>query len=462
MIEKKIITNLNKILNPNSILTGKDLKQRFHHIWKMNEPLEAIALLLPKNTNEVSKIMQFCYENNQELVIHGGLTNLVGGTETKKKQLVLSLEKMNTILELDEKSRTITSQSGVIIEDLINTASEKNLLLPLNFGAKGSAQIGGAISTNAGGLRVFKFGMIRHMVLGLEVVLPNGTIISSMKKILKDNSGYDLKQLFIGSEGTLGIVTKVILRLHEKPSSRTSAIAGINKYSNVIKLLKYLEKELSGALSGFEIMWKNTYNMMTLEPSILKAPIPKNYKYYIFIETLGSNHQNDYNLLEKLIENALEKNIIEDASMASNDRELNNLWQIREDVSVLDSNSNNSQHFDISIPIPKIGDIIDSICVELNKLQFVEKIFIFGHVADGNIHFIIGKNNNSIESIEKINKIVYSPLKENNGSVSAEHGIGLHKKKYLKTSRNKEEIELMKKIKKLFDPKMILNPKRII
>ena len=148
--------------------------------------------------------------------------------------------------------------------------------------------------------------------------------------------------------------------------------------------------------------------------------------------------------------------------MASNDRELNNLWQIREDVSVLDSNSNNSQHFDISIPIPKIGDIIDSICVELNKLQFVEKIFIFGHVADGNIHFIIGKNNNSIESIEKINKIVYSPLKENNGSVSAEHGIGLHKKKYLKTSRNKEEIELMKKIKKLFDPKMILNPKRII
>ena len=281
MIEKKIITNLNKILNPNSILTGKDLKQRFHHIWKMNEPLEAIALLLPKNTSEVSKIMQFCYENNQEIIIHGGLTNLVGGTETKKKQLVLSLEKMNTILELDEKSRTITSQSGVIIEDLINTASEKNLLLPLNFGAKGSAQIGGAISTNAGGLRVFKFGMIRHMVLGLEVVLPNGTIISSMKKILKDNSGYDLKQLFIGSEGTLGIVTKVILRLHEKPSSRTSAIAGINKYSNVIKLLKYLEKELSGALSGFEIMWKKTYDMMTLEPSILKAPIPKNYKYYI-------------------------------------------------------------------------------------------------------------------------------------------------------------------------------------
>ena len=189
------------------MLQGKDLKQRFHHIWKMNEPLEAIALLLPKNTNEVSKIMQFCYENNQEIVIHGGLTNLVGGTETKKKQLVLSLEKMNTILELDEKSRTITSQSGVIIEDLINAASEKNLLLPLNFGAKGSAQIGGAISTNAGGLRVFKFGMIRHMILGLEVVLPDGTILSSMKKILKDNSGYDLKQLFIGSEGTLGVVT---------------------------------------------------------------------------------------------------------------------------------------------------------------------------------------------------------------------------------------------------------------
>jgi len=462
MDKEGLIIKLRDVLDIDSIISGSKLQQRYHHIWKMDEPLQAIALLLPKNTKEVSRIMNLCYENNQEVIIHGGLTNLVGGTETKKNQLVISLEKMNTIEEIDEKSRTITSQSGAIIENLINSVAEKNLLLPLNFGAKGSAQIGGAISTNAGGLRVFKYGMIRQMVLGLEVVLPDGTIISSLKKIIKDNSGYDLKQFFIGSEGTLGIVTKVILRLYEAPSSRSSAIVGINNYENVINLLKFLEKGLAGALSGFELMWKETYITMTKKTSSLFPPISQDFKYYVFIETLGSQKEEDYLRLERLIEESIENKIIMDASIAQSERELNNLWQIREDVSVLDFNANYSQHFDISLPIPKIGKLISEISNNLKKLSFVENIYIFGHVADGNIHFIIGKNNNKIKCVNQINEIVYAPLKENNGSLSAEHGIGLHKKKYLNTTRSESEIILMKKIKKLFDPKSILNPRRII
>ena len=462
MDKEGLIIKLRDVLDIDSIISGSKLQQRYHHIWKMDEPLQAIALLLPKNTKEVSRIMNLCYENNQEVIIHGGLTNLVGGTETKKNQLVISLEKMNTIEEIDEKSRTITSQSGAIIENLINSVAEKNLLLPLNFGAKGSAQIGGAISTNAGGLRVFKYGMIRQMVLGLEVVLPDGTIISSLKKIIKDNSGYDLKQFFVGSEGTLGIVTKVILRLYEAPSSRSSAIVGINNYENVINLLKFLEKGLAGALSGFELMWKETYITMTKKTSSLFPPISQDFKYYVFIETLGSQKEEDYLRLERLIEESIENKIIMDASIAQSERELNNLWQIREDVSVLDFNANYSQHFDISLPIPKIGKLISEISNNLKKLSFVENIYIFGHVADGNIHFIIGKNNNKIKCVNQINEIVYAPLKENNGSLSAEHGIGLHKKKYLNTTRSESEIILMKKIKKLFDPKSILNPRRII
>ena len=462
MDKEGLIIKLRDVLDIDSIISGSKLQQRYHHIWKMDEPLQAIALLLPKNTKEVSRIMNLCYENNQEVIIHGGLTNLVGGTETKKNQLVISLEKMNTIEEIDEKSRTITSQSGAIIENLINSVAEKNLLLPLNFGAKGSAQIGGAISTNAGGLRVFKYGMIRQMVLGLEVVLPDGTIISSLKKIIKDNSGYDLKQFFIGSEGTLGIVTKVILRLYEAPSSRSSAIVGINNYENVINLLKFLEKGLAGALSGFELMWKETYITMTKKTSSLFPPISQDFKYYVFIETLGSQKEEDYLRLERLIEESIENKIIMDASIAQSERELNNLWQIREDVSVLDFNANYSQHFDISLPIPKIGKLISEISNNLKKLSFVENIYIFGHVADGNIHFIIGKNNNKIKCVNQINEIVYAPLKENNGSLSDEHGIGLHKKKYLNTTRSESEIILMKKIKKLFDPKSILNPRRII
>ena len=453
---------LDSLLGAEKIIYGKDLDQKYHHVWKMDEPLKAMAMVTPKNTNEVSEIMKICFKNNQEVIIHGGLTNLVGGTESKRDQLVISLEKMNEIEEIDQKSRTVTVQSGVILENLINTVSEKDLLLPLNFGAKGSAHIGGAISTNAGGLRVLKYGMVRQMILGLEVVLPDGRIVSSLKKIIKDNSGYDLKQFFIGSEGTLGIVTKAVLKLIEAPSTRHSAILGVNDYESVIDLLKTLEKGLGGTLSAFELMWGNTYRTMIEKSTSLISPIDQNYDYYVFVETLGSNKNQDLSLLQNLIEKALKDNIVIDGSLAETEKELNNLWQIREDVSILDSNANHAQHFDISIPIPLIGKIVDSINDNLKKLSFVKNIYIWGHVADGNIHFIVGKEKNSDEIIKKVNEVVYEPLKENNGSISAEHGIGLHKKNYLIKSRTKAEIELMKQIKHFFDPKNILNPGRII
>ena len=257
-----IIKKIAKVVDQSSIIIGEDLKSRFYHIWKTDISLESICVVLPRNTEQVSEIMKICYENDQEVVIHGGLTNLVGSTKTNNSQIVISLEKMNSIIEIDTESKTVTCESGVILEDLINACKEKDLLLPLNFGARGSAQIGGAVSTNAGGLRVFKYGMTRNLVLGTEAVLPNGTVISSLKKLIKDNSGYDLKQIFIGSEGTLGIVTKVVLRLYELPSSRLTAMSALNSYDNVIKLLKHLEKNLSGNLSGFELLWNSTYKTM--------------------------------------------------------------------------------------------------------------------------------------------------------------------------------------------------------
>ncbi len=461
MNSENLISGLREILESNQILLGEDVKSRFSHIWKTDEPLQALAVTFPKNTKEVSEIVSLCNKFDQKIIVHGGLTNLVGGTETKIDELVISLEKMNSIEEIDPQSKTITTQSGVIIENLINAAADKDLLLPLNFGAKGSAQIGGAVSANAGGLRVFRYGMTRQMVLGIEAVLPDGKIISSLKKIIKDNSGYDLKQLFIGSEGTLGIVTKVVLRLQESPKSRSSAFVALNSYEKVVELLKYLEKELSGSLSGFELIWNSTYRAMT-ESSDLIKPIEYNYNYYVFIESLGSQAKKDYELLESHIESALKNEIIEDAVMARTEKELNQIWQIREDVSILASKAKYDQHFDISIPIPKIGEIIDSITKKLKTVDSVKTIFPFGHVADGNIHFIIGRDKDDLKTIDLINSIVYSPLKKLNGSLSAEHGIGLHKKGYLKTSRSEEEIELMKNIKKLFDPKNILNPGRII
>lgn len=460
-MDQNFIKSLTQIVGESNILHSGAEKERFTHIWKTDIPLEAKAVIFPSSTEEVSEIMKYCYSIKQEVIVHGGLTNLVGGTETESNQLVISLDKMNLIEEVDPQSKTITAQAGTILENMIEAAKEKNLLLPMSFGAKGSAHIGGVVSTNAGGLRVFRYGMTRQMVLGLEAVLPDGTIISSLKKIIKDNSGYDLKQLFIGSEGTLGIVTKVILRLSEAPTSRSSAIVGIDSYEQVIDLLKYLEKNLAGTLSGFELMWKNTYAAMTGDQSHLTAPISTEYNYYVFVESLGSQSKQDYERLENLIGNSLEMELIQDGVMMQSERELNSIWQIREDVSILAAQANFDQHFDISIPIPLIGELVDQAVKELNELPFVERIFTFGHVADGNIHFIIGKKENNPKIIEAINEVIYRPLKEVGGSVSAEHGIGIHKKAYLATSRSKEEIDMMKNLKLTFDPLNILNPGRI-
>ena len=461
MSNNNIISLFETILDKSSILKGEDLKSRFYHIWKTDIPLESICLLLPKNTNQVSSILKICNNYNQEVIIHGGLTNLVGATKSTDNQVVISLEKMKNIIEIDEKGKTVTCESGVIIEDIINAVKDKDLLLPLNFGARGSAQIGGAVSTNAGGLRVFKYGMTRNLVMGLEVVLPDGTIISSLKKLMKDNSGYDLKQFFIGSEGTLGIVTKVVLRLYQHPKTRYTALAVTNDYKKVLDLLKFMEDKISKNLTAFELLWNDTYKQMISDKTIYNKYLPDNYKYYVFIEFMGGDFENDYDTFEKAIMNAVDHQLVEDAVVGKDEKEQLNIWGIREDVAVLAEEKKFDQQFDISIPVAQIGEVIDKTILELKNCQGVETIFPFGHVADGNIHFIIGKDSDNDELKSKINEIIYTNTELVQGSISAEHGIGLDKKKYLIKSRSKDEIELMKLIKKAIDPKNILNPGRV-
>ena len=457
-----ILNKLRELLATDQVLTGEDLNDRYHHIWHMDQPLRAKAYLLPKSTEEVSQIMKLCHQHGQAIIVFGGLTNLVGSTETDGNEVIISMEKLNHIEEIDEKSRTITVESGVVLEQIHQAVKEKNLLFPLNFGAKGSAQIGGIISTNAGGLRVFKYGMTRHMVLGLEVVMADGTIISSMKKIIKDNSAYDLKQLFVGSEGTLGIITKAVLKLVEAPTSRNSAYIGVNEYDQVVNLLKYLDSGLAGNLSGFELIWNHSYRAFTNPSTSVKPPLPYDYKYYVLVESLGNDQQKDHDILSNLLEAALERDMIADASMAHTESDIDWFWRIREDVHVLKSLCNNDQHFDISLPIPLIGTVIANIIERAKDIDEVEECFAFGHVADGNIHFIFGKSEQTDEVISKINDLVYGQLKAIGGSVSAEHGIGNHKKPYLHLCRSTEEIALMKLLKKSMDPLGLLNPGKIL
>ena len=462
-MEVNILINLfESSIGKSSVLTGDDLKSRFYHIWKTEVPLQSICLLLPRSSQDVSNIMKICNENNQEVIIHGGLTNLVGSTKSEKSQVVISLEKMNKIIDIDERGKTVTCESGVIIENIINEVKEKNLLLPLNFGARGSAQIGGAVSTNAGGLRVFKYGMTRNLVMGIEYVLPDGTIISSLKKLMKDNSGYDLKHLLIGSEGTLGVVTKVVLRLYQLPKTRYTSLAVTNDFQKVLDMLLYMEDKISSNLTGFELLWNDTYKQMVSDKTMYNKYLPDKFKYYIFIEYMGRDFENDYNVFEKHILESIDDGIIEDAVIGKDEKEQINIWGIREDVAVLADEREFDQQFDISIPVNLIGSVIDKISSELKECDGVKTIFPFGHIADGNIHFIIGKDSDDDDLKSKINDIIYNNTEIVEGSISAEHGIGLDKKKYLIKSRSEDEIKLMRLLKKTIDPKNILNPGRVI
>lgn len=457
-----IVSLLSAAIDPNKVLSADQLKDRYVHIWTMDQPLQALAAILPTTTEEVSIAMKICYENNVPVVVHGGLTNLVGSTETSGNEVVISMERMNRIIEVDQQSRTLSLEAGVILENAQIAAQEADLLLPLNFGAKGSAQIGGVIATNAGGLRVFRYGMTRALVLGLEVVMPDGTIIDAMKKIIKDNSAYDIKQLYIGSEGTLGIITKAVLKLVERPESRTSAFVAFDTYDKVVDFLKFMDKGLAGTLSGYELIWGETYKCMTSAPAQSRPPLPHGYKYYVLLEGLGSDQAKDQEKLVALLEQAMEQEMIIDAAIADGASDLEWFWKIREDVHVIASQCNNDQHFDISMPIAHIGDKIEEMKRDLAQIDGVEKVFPFGHVADGNTHFIIGKRDTSDTLRMAINDAIYGKLKDVGGSVSAEHGIGLHKKAYLKLCRTEAEIEQMRLLKKALDPKGILNPGKVL
>ncbi|RED50113.1 FAD-binding oxidoreductase [Seonamhaeicola aphaedonensis] len=461
MIEEHI-KQIEQKLGVNKVLIGEKVKERYEHIWEMDKPLCAKAVVFPSTTQDVSDILTICHKYHQPIVVHGGLTNLTGSTETNADELVICMEKMNVIEELDVSSRTITVQSGVILESIHQEVEKEDLLFPINFGAEGSAQIGGVIATNAGGLRVLRYGMTRNLVLGLEVVMADGTIISSMKKIIKDNSGYDLKQFFIGSEGTLGVITKAVLRLQQKPKSRNSAFVAINDFNKVIAFLKFIDSGLAGTLSGYELLWERNFKAMTNPSTNISKPLPYGYKYYVLIESLGSDYLQDQQRLESLLEEALMDELILDAALPQSVQHTELFWRIREDVDILVSQCNNVQNFDVSLPVSEIGTYVDAIFNILNKIPEIDNFFAHGHVADGNIHFLISKSNNSTELIDKINNIIYTPLTGLGGSVSAEHGIGIHKKPYLKFCRSIAEIQLMQLLKTTMDSRGILNRNKIL
>ena len=452
-----IIDLLIKTFGKDHLLTHDEAADRVASNWRQHENLDCLALLRPKTTEQISKMLQICNEFDQPVVPHGGLTNVVGGVATKPGEIALSLERMNQIEEINVQDKTVTVQAGVVLSDLQKALADQGQHFPLDLGAKGTCMIGGNIASNAGGLQALRYGVMRNLVLGLEVVLADGTIISSMNKMMKNNAGYDLKQLFIGSEGTLGIITKAVLKMEDLPKTRCTAFIALESFEKAVQLLQYAKKHLNNGLTSFELLWQDYYTLMTSSPSPYSPPLSQTFPFYVLLETHGQDAEKDKILFEEFLEKSLEEGLIADAAIAQSQQELDWFWGIRENVELVFSVHSPVFLFDVSLAISDMDAYIKKIRTELQKIWPDLHFYSFGHMGDGNLHLFVSCGDDEASTKHLVEEIIYKPLQLIDGSITGEHGIGLEKKSWLHLSRTAEEIQLMKTIKKAFDPKGILN-----
>jgi len=458
---EKLLQTLKVIVGDNGLLTGDDVSARPLN-WMGQGNRQALAIVRPTSTQEVSEVLKACNEAGQSIIALGGLTGLVHGTDSTSGDILLSLERMADIEDIDPIGKTIIAQAGAPLQKVQEEAANAGLQFALDLGARGSCTIGGNIATNAGGNQVLRYGMMREQVLGLEVVLADGTIISSMNSLLKNNTGYDLKHLFIGSEGTLGIVTRAVLRLHPCALSTNTALVAVDSFEMLTGFFALMGEQLSGSLTAFEVMWQDHYQLIAVKSGRHTPPLPADYAYYIVVEQQGAHPERDSAQFSAALEIAAEKELLVDAVLAQSKTQTQAIWNIREDIEGLTIALMPGAVFDVSLPIKHM----DAYITDLQEKVFetwgeAANTIVFGHLGDGNLHVIVSVGNGSEATLATIKKMVYQPLQKIGGSVSAEHGIGLEKKDYLAVSRSSEEIALMKKFKQMLDPNGILNPGKI-
>ncbi len=455
-----LVSTLKQSLGAGAVLTGEEVTSRGTG-WISRGSMQASAIVRPRSTAEVSEVLRMCHAAGQPVVAHGGLTGLVDGAHADAHEIALSLELMNRIEELDEAGFTMTVESGVFLQAIQQRAEAAGLMFPLDLGARGSATIGGLISTNAGGNRVIRYGMTRSLVLGLEAVLADGTVISSMYPIVKNNSGYDLKQLFIGSEGTLGIVTRAILKLLPQPRSQNTALIAVNDFASLPKILRRVSAGLGGTLSAFEVMWNGFYRLVTTPPAKQHPLLPQTFPYYLIVDAQGSDPSADQERFEALLIGIADDGLAADCVVAMSAAERQAIWAMRDDVDQF------HQYrpwfgFDVSMPIRHMESYAADVQAKLDSEFPGNVCFIFGHMGDGNLHVNVHVGSGDLEARRRVEAIVYGGLRERQGSVSAEHGIGLEKREYLKLCRTPQEIALMRTLKHALDPKGLLNPGKVL
>ncbi|KAK4106831.1 hypothetical protein N658DRAFT_32229 [Parathielavia hyrcaniae] len=437
----------------------------FNSDWMRKYRGHCKLVLKPGSTEEVSQILRYCNDKMLAVVPQGGNTGLVGGSVPVFDEIVINMSRMNQIIEFDEVSGTLVADAGCILEVVDQFLATKGYIFPLDLGAKGSCHIGGNVSTNAGGLRLLRYGSLHGTVLGIEAVLADGTVVDDLCKLRKNNTGYDLKQLFIGAEGTIGIITKVSIHCPQRSPAQNVAFFGLESFDKVQRAFREAKGQLSEILSAFELMDEGSQALVR-QVTKNESPLEGQHPFYCLIETSGSNADHDSEKLQAFLEDVLEKGVVADGTLAQDETQIKTLWAWREGITEALSHLGGTYKYDVSIPLKELYQLVEDTRARVDAAGLlgdtdeypVRAVVGYGHMGDANLHLNISTRRFD-ERVEKVlEPFVYEWIAARQGSISAEHGLGVMKKKFIGYSRNPTMVGLMKNIKNTFDPNGILNP----
>ena len=453
-----LLAELERALGTRSIRRGTDIPQRHWADVSGLPPVCPVAVVLPRTVEEVSTVMATCHRHRHPVVVQGGMTGAAGGAHPREGEIALSLERLSGIEEIDVHSATMTVLAGTPLSAIQKAAAEAGFSCGIDLGARDSATVGGIVSTNAGGNQVVRYGMARRNILGLEVVLADGMRVSGLNKMLKNNAGYDWTQLFIGSEGTLGVVTRVVLALQPPLQSVRSALLAVDGTNAALSVLRLARQMLPAGLLVFELMWREYYELAVSIEGVM-PPLPVGHDGYILVEVPGS--ADGGHAIETWLARALEEGHICDAVIAKSLAERESFWALRESAYKFGSVIAPPINFDISFPPDRMADAIERLRAEIPPLGSDIVWGVFGHLADGNVHVMV-MTPRKAEVKEAVDDTVYGITAALGGSISAEHGIGRVKRAQLPLSRSAPELALMERLKTCLDPHGLLNPGRVM
>lgn len=427
-------------------------------------------VLRPGTVEEVSAILKLASETGTAIVPHGGGTGLVGGQvpDESGQQVLLSLSRLNKIRSIDLAGNLAIVEAGVVLQKLQEAAEEAGRLFPLSLGSEGSCQIGGNLSSNAGGTAVLAYGNTRELCLGVEVVLPTGEILNDLRTVRKDNTGYDLKDLFVGAEGTLGVITAAVMKLFPLPKGKGVAYAGLASPEDALTLLGLAQNHAGSSLTGFELMPRLGVEFSAAHTEGVRDPLQGQHKWYVLIDISSSRSAEDARaMIEAILTEGFEAGLVEDATIAESTAQEKSFWLMREAMSDAQKPEGGSIKHDISIPVARVPEFIAEAGKAVLDLIPGARIISFGHMGDGNLHYNISQPIGAdkeafLDRWVEVNKSVHDIVRAYNGSISAEHGIGQLKRKELSETKSPVALDLMRRIKKSFDPAGIMNPGKVI